>query len=125
MLRVRQMHPSDIPFAIRLTDQEKWGITRSALQRLLRLTPRGCFITHDGTSRLGLLTTTTYGRELAWIGNVIVDREHRGKHIGNRMVEHAVSFLRKLGVRHIALYCFSENVRFYENLGFARDKPFL
>jgi GNAT superfamily N-acetyltransferase len=119
------MHPNEIPFAIRLTNQEKWGITRSALQRLLRLNPRGCFIAHDGTSRLGLLTTTTYGRELAWIGNVIVDREHRNKHIGNSMVEHAVSFLRKLGVRHIALYCFSENLRFYKNLGFVRDKPFL
>jgi predicted N-acetyltransferase YhbS len=125
MLRIRRMNRHDIPFAIRLTNQEDWGVTSTALHRLLNLNPRGSFIAHDGTARLGMLTTTSYGRDLAWIGNVIVDREHRGKRIGNSMVKRAVEFLQDSGIRHIALYCFNENVRFYENLGFAQDKPFL
>ena len=119
------MQPKDISFAVRLTDQEEWGITPSALRRLRRLNPRGCFIAYDGITRTGLTTTTAYGKELAWIGNVIVDCEHRGKHIGQSLVEHAVSFLQKSSVRHIALYCFSEHEMFYENLGFVKDASFL
>ncbi len=119
------MQSKDIPFAVRLTDQEEWGITPNAYRRLRRLNPRGCFIAYDGITRTGLTTTTVYGKELAWIGNVIVDEGHRGKHIGQSLVEHAVSFLQKSGVRHIALYCFSEHERFYENLGFVKDSSFL
>jgi len=119
------MQSRDIPFAVRLTDQEEWGITPGALRRLRRLNPRGCFIAYDGITRTGLTTTTVYGRELAWIGNVIVDGEHRGKHIGQSLVEHAVAFLQKSRVRHIALYCFSQHEKFYENLGFVKDSSFL
>ena len=119
------MQSSDIQFAVRLTDQEEWGITPSALRRLMRLNRRGCFIAYEGTTRTGLTTTTIYGKELAWIGNVIVDREHRGKHIGQGLVEHAVAFLQKSRVRRIAIYCFSEHEKFYENLGFVKDFSFL
>ena len=91
----------------------------------MRLTPAGCFIAYDGPRKLGLTTTTIYGKKLAWIGNVIVDRRSRGRHIGRNLVEHAVSFLRKSRIQNLALYCFKENVDFYENLGFAKDTPFL
>jgi hypothetical protein len=33
--------------------------------------------------------------------------------------------LQKSRAKHIALYCFKEHERFYENLGFVRDRPFL
>jgi ribosomal protein S18 acetylase RimI-like enzyme len=125
MLRIKQMHVKDIPFAIRLTDQEEWGITRSALQRLMRLNPRGCFIAYEGSKRLGITTTTVYDRKLAWIGNVIVDKDHRGRQIGHALVEHAASSLRKSSVGHIALYCYKEHVKFYENLGFLRNRSFV
>jgi predicted N-acetyltransferase YhbS len=118
MLQIRQMRGKDISFAIRLTDQEKWGVTRSTLQRLMRLNPRGCFIAYDGKKRVGLTTATTYGKRLAWIGNVIVDKDHRGKRIGQSLVRHAVAFLHKSNVSQIALYCFKEHREFYENLGF-------
>jgi GNAT superfamily N-acetyltransferase len=125
MLHIRRMLKADIQFAIKLTDQVKWGVTRADLKRLMRLSPQGCFIAFDGKSRLGLTTTTVYGRQLAWIGNVIVDANHRGEHIGQSLVEHALSFLQRLKVRKIALYCFKQHKRFYEGLGFVQDKPFL
>src|SRR3990172_11037523 len=125
MLRIRRMRMEDVPFAVRLSEQEHWGVTRNDLQRLLRLNPAVCFIAYERAKKLGLTTTTIYGKKLAWIGNVIVDRRFRGKHIGRNLVEHAVSFLRKSGIRNLALYCFKENVDFYENLGFAKDAPFL
>jgi predicted GNAT family N-acyltransferase len=124
MLRIKRMETGDIPFAISLSDQEDWGVTRRDIQRLMGLNPRGCFVAYEGITRIGVTTTTIYGKELGWIGNVIVDKDYRGKHIGNSLVEHAVSFLRRSSVRHIALYCFKEHVRFYENLGFVRDRSF-
>jgi len=125
MLQVRRMRFDDISYALRLTDQEKWGVTRADLLRILKLDPRGSFIATKGSRRVGLVTTTRYGRRLAWIGNVIVDRNYRGARIGQSLVQIAMKHLQKSNVKHIALYCFDENVRFYRRLGFVRDAPFV
>ena len=125
MPQIRTMRASDIPSVVRLCDQESWGVTRSDLKRILRMNPEGSFLAVDGARKLGLITTTSYGGNLAWIGNVIVDRNHRGKEIGRRLVEHAVNYLRRTRIHHIALYCFKENLRFYTHLGFVREAAFL
>jgi ribosomal protein S18 acetylase RimI-like enzyme len=119
------MQPADIPFAVRLTNEEKWGVTHTDLERLIRLNPRGCFVAYDGIRKLGITTTTAYGKKLAWIGNVIVHRNYRRRHIGRALVGQATLHLQKTGVQHIALYCYKEQMSFYEKLGFVRDKPFL
>jgi predicted GNAT family acetyltransferase len=72
-----------------------------------------------------MVTTTSYGKEVAWIGNVVVKEVARGRHIGQRLVEHAVAYLRGSGIRKIALYCMWKNVRFYKKLGFVRDVRFV
>jgi len=125
MLQIRRMRFDDIPYALRLTDQEKWGVTRADLLRILKLDKRGSFIAAKGSRRVGLITTTRYGRKLAWIGNVIVDRNYRRAHIGRFLVQIALEHLQKSNVKHIALYCFDENVKFYRRLGFIRDAPFV
>lgn len=125
MLRIRTMHIEDIPFALRLSDQENWGMTQNDLRRILRLNPRGSFLAYDGTRKLGLATTTSFGKKVAWIGNVIVEKRLRGKHIGHRLGEHAVTYLKKSKIQHVALYAYDQNVEFYENLGFVKDRQFL
>ncbi len=125
ILRIRRMHRADIPFAIRLTNLEGWGITRTDFERIIRLDPTGSFIVCLGTKRVGMVTTTSYGKETAWIGNVVVKEVARGRHIGQKLVEHAIAYLRALGIRKIALYCMWKNVRFYEKLGFVRDVRFV
>jgi ribosomal protein S18 acetylase RimI-like enzyme len=125
MLQIRRMRFEDIPYALRLTDQEKWEVTRADLLRILKLDPRGSFIAAMDSRRVGLITTTRYGRKLAWIGNVIVDQNYRGAHIGQSLVQTALKYLQKSNAKHIALYCFDENVKFYRRLGFMRDAPFV
>jgi len=125
MLQVRSMHKSDVPFAIRLCSQEKWGVTRYDLERILQLDPAGSFIASEGARRLGLATSTSYGKTLAWIGNVIVDRNARGKEIGRILVERTINHLKRKHIRHVALYCFKENLSFYKRLGFVGDARFL
>lgn len=121
MLQISTMRPEDIPFATKLTDQEKWGVTHRDLARILKLDPRGSFIAKEGSRKVGLITTTTYDPKLAWIGNVIVDRKHRGENIGRTLVENAIDYLQESGLEHIAVYCFDENVEFYRSLGFVTD----
>jgi ribosomal protein S18 acetylase RimI-like enzyme len=118
------MRRSDIPFAVRLTGQERWGIPATDVARILHLNPWGNFIAIEKTQRVGLITTMRYGRQLAWIGNVVVKREFRGRHIGRRLVDRALDYLSEKKVKHIALYCFKENVQFYEKLGFVRGSRF-
>jgi ribosomal protein S18 acetylase RimI-like enzyme len=124
MLRIRRMRLGDIPFAIRLTNLEKWGVSRADLERLIFLNPKGNFIASLDGGRVGMMTTMSYGKKIGWVGNVVVMKSLRGQNIGKRLMEHAVSYLRSSGVRRIALYCFSDNVRFYMKLGFVRDKKF-
>ena len=124
MFKIRPMRREDIPFAIKLSNQEKWGISRDDFERLLNLASRGCFLAYSGGRKLGLATTTSHGRTVAWIGNVVVDKSCRGRRIGAGLVEHAVGYLLKSRVKRIALYCFNENVQFYKNLGFVKDARF-
>jgi ribosomal protein S18 acetylase RimI-like enzyme len=124
MLRIRRMQRYDIPFAIRLTNRERWGIPQRDFERILKLDPRGSFIATEGTKRIGLATSASYGREIAWIGNVVVQKQHRGKHVGQALVTHAVDYLNKKHVKHVALYCFDENVEFYKKLGFLKGPSF-
>ena len=124
MLRIRPLRHGDIPVAIKLCDQERWQVTRTDLERILRLDPMSSFLAYDGTRRLGLATSTSYGKRLAWIGNVIVDRQYRGRAIGRELVQYTLRYLKRRSIRHIALYCFEKNLRFYERLGFMREATF-
>jgi len=125
MIRISRMRIGDIPFAVKLSAQEDWGTPRSDFLRILRIKPHGSFVASEASSRVGMITTVTFGKNLAWIGNVIVDKKHRGNHIGQRMVRKALDHLKMLHVKHIALYCFRNNVEFYRKLGFVEDARFV
>ncbi len=125
MTRIVPMRQHDLSFAVRLANQEKWATPRSDFERILWLNPRGSFLALEGKARIGMITTVVFGEDLAWIGNVIVDKQFRGRHIGQMLVEHAVAYLKSIRVKCVGLYCFSNNVRFYDKLGFVRDLEFV
>jgi hypothetical protein len=125
MTRFACMSVSDIPFAVKLSSQEEWETPPSDFARILRLDPHGSFVAFDGSSRVGMITTMTFNKELAWIGNVIVDRNYRGKHIGQSLMNYAIHHLMKLRIRQIGLYCFKDNVGFYRRLGFVGGTQFV
>lgn len=119
------MQAADIPFAARLTNLEGWGIPGRDFHRILHLDGRGSFVATEAGRRVGLATTTHYGRRIAWIGNVVVNRQCRGRHIGQGLIEHALNYLSDARIKHIALYCFKENVPFYRKLGFVDGPTFV
>ncbi|MGA3109920.1 MAG: GNAT family N-acetyltransferase [Candidatus Bathyarchaeia archaeon] len=124
MLRIRRMRRGDINFAVRLADQEDWGIPTRDFERILRLDPHGSFVAMENEKRVGLATTTSYGTQIAWIGNVVVEESRRGRHIGQALVEHAIGYLERKRVARIALYCFEEHIEFYRKLGFKVGQGF-
>ena len=115
----------DIPFAIQLTKPEGWGVPAADFRRILNLDSHGSFVATEGRRRIGLATSAHYGRKVAWIGNVVVDRKYRGRRVGQLLVEHAVDYLSRGRIKHIALYSFEENYRFYKNLGFVEGARFV
>lgn len=119
------MSTRDIQFAVSISSREGWGTPRSDFTRILRVSPGGSFVAYEGNSRVGMITTVNFGKKVAWMGNVIVDKNHRGKRVGRNLVAYAVDYLKSIRVKHIGLYCFRENVDFYEKLGFVKDTQFL
>jgi predicted GNAT family N-acyltransferase len=55
----------------------------------------------------------------AFLFDVIVHPGHRGKGIGNFLLQGIVEHPALIGVRHIELYCQAERVEFYGRHGFS------
>jgi len=124
MVAVRVMEPTDIPFAVELTDTEKWEFTRKDFLRLLRLDPRGCFVAADGRERIGLITTTTYDR-VAWIGNAIVAKSVRGQGVGGQLIDRAISYIEAKKISKIGLHSYLSIRSLYEKFGFLENALFV
>ncbi len=118
------MRRHDISFAVRLAEQEDWGIPARDFKRILLLDAHGSFVAMENGKRVGLATTTSYGTEIAWIGNVVVAESRRGRHIGQGLVKHAIGYLGKKRVARVVLYSFDENIEFYRRLGFKMGERF-
>lgn len=118
--RVRTLHERDIDVAIALTNLEEWGYTRADFERLLALSPEGCFAVEDDGRVIGLLTTTSYGG-LAFLGAVIVHPEYRGRGIGKLLMDAALEHLAGTGVETVRLNAYLNVIPFYERLGFRRE----
>lgn len=118
--RVRRLVEADIERAIELTDLEDWGYTREDFERLLALSPQGCFAAEDGGRVVGVLSTTAYG-PLAFLGAVIVDPGARGTGVGRLLMHEALRHLASTWVQTVRLNAYLDVIPFYEKLGFHRE----
>jgi GNAT superfamily N-acetyltransferase len=91
-IEVRLLSESDIPAAMRLKEAAGWNQTEADWRRLLSLEPNGCFAAVKDGRLVGTTTTTTYD-ELAWIGMVLVDPEHRRQGIASQLMNVALEYL--------------------------------
>ena len=78
MFSARSMSAEDFAFAINITDQMNWDLTEADFAFMLRLEPEGCFVLLDGSEKVGIATTVSFG-ELGWFGNLIVQNDKRKK----------------------------------------------
>lgn len=57
----------------------------------------------------------------ALILDVVVDPKHRGRGLGKRLMDDAMSHPDLAAVQHFELYCAPDMVEFYERWGFTRE----
>ncbi|MEM3550654.1 MAG: GNAT family N-acetyltransferase [Candidatus Bathyarchaeia archaeon] len=126
MFNVRRMNPEDFEFAVKITDTMNWNLTEEDFKFMTSLEPDGCFILLYGSERVGLATTIFFegSSPLGWIGNLIVDEDHRKMGGGAFLVNHALNYLKNRGAKAIGLYSYREQVGFYTKLGFKREEEF-
>jgi predicted GNAT family acetyltransferase len=113
----------DFPFATELSNTMNWNMTTEDFKFMTSLEPEGCFVVFQGTERLGIATSMSYG-EVGWFGNLIVKEQYRNKGAGSLLVKNAVNYLHRIGVKTIGLYSYPNLTAFYGNLGFKRDEDF-
>ena len=118
---VRMMTPEDFPFAVALTDTERWGFTTADFERCLAVEPKGCFVVELDGERAGLLTTIVYGA-VAWLGNVIVSQRLRGKGLGAALLVHALKWLDSRGAQVVRLWAYTNTLELYKKYGFKNDE---
>jgi GNAT superfamily N-acetyltransferase len=116
------MRPDDYPFAVALTDTERWGFTVEDFERFNALSPSGCFVVEADGDRAGLLTTVLYG-EVGWIGNVVVSARLRGRGVGAALIAHAIEHLESGGARAVRLWAYENTVALYRKFAFGEDGP--
>ncbi|HRQ88505.1 MAG TPA: GNAT family N-acetyltransferase [Bacteroidia bacterium] len=119
---LRLLAAADLDFAHGLSRQAGWNQTRRDWERFLHLAPDGCFLAmHDGQPA-GTVTTTAYGRDIAWIGMVLVHPDFRRRGIGTVLLQRAIDCLREeKGVACVRLDATPEGRPLYEGLGFRSE----
>src|SRR5262245_4850768 len=94
MIEIRLLRESDIPAAMELKEFAGWNQTENDWRTLLKLEPEGCFAAVLNGQLVGTTTTTCYGRELAWIGMVLVRPEQRRSGIATKLMTTALDYLK-------------------------------
>jgi GNAT superfamily N-acetyltransferase len=120
MLSFRLMKPRDEDFWMTLTNSVGWGMTSKDFERILRFSPKGCFIARLDETDVGCVATTHYGK-VAWIGNLVVMKEYRGKGYGEALMTKAMNHLRGEGVQTIRLDSVPKAIPLYKRLGFKEE----
>ena len=115
------MADTDVPFADRIRDLAGWNQSLQDWKRLLRHDPHGCFVAEWNGRPAGTATTTSYSKELAWIGMVLVDSDMRRRGIGKALLMQCIEHLRQSGVNCIKLDATPLGKQVYDPLGFVSE----
>ncbi len=121
---IRALVEEDIAGADRLRQQARWNQRPSDWLRLLRYQPKGCFVAESGGDIVGTVTTTSYERELGWIGMMLVDPNFQRRGIATALMTEALKFLDGTGIRCIKLDATPVGQHVYQRLGFETEWTF-
>lgn len=109
---------NDIQHFLALAEDEGWICEKWELDFLLRTFPQGCLVWRENGRSLGFITSIRYGRS-GWIGNLLVDPDHRRRGIGRDLMEITVATLLANWVETVWLTASEQGAGLYTRLGFA------
>jgi GNAT superfamily N-acetyltransferase len=115
------MCPADLGFCDELRALSGWNQRIADWKRFLDFSPNGCFVAARNSQVAGTVTTTQYGREVAWIGMLLVHPDARGNGIGKALLAHAIDYLRAHGIASIKLDATPLGEALYRKLGFREE----
>ncbi len=116
---IRKARREDVPFCHELTVIEDWNFSLEEISVMAALKSANLFVAEDEKdgNRVGTVASFQCGRS-AWIGNLIVLEEYRGRGVGTSLMEKALIDLESKGVAAVRLEAVHEAVSMYERLGF-------
>jgi predicted N-acetyltransferase YhbS len=120
-MTTRPMNEADVPGADELRQLAGWNQTIADWRCLLSFEPEGCFVAVESDRIVGTVTTTTYGRVMAWIGMMLVHPDQRRRGIGMQLMQTALNYLDAKSIECIRLDATPEGQPLYEKLGFVRE----
>ncbi len=115
------MTQDDIPEAMRLKEIAGWNQTTADWQRFLFASPDGCFTAEYEGRVIGTVTTIVYEDRFAWIAQLLVDPEHRGRGIGTALLKCAIEYLDSQNVACMKLDATPQGKPLYLKLGFVPE----
>src|SRR5579872_2126283 len=113
LVRVRKMHPDDIPAGRELSRQQNWPHRAVDWEFLFR--HGSGFVAERDGQVVGTTMIWPYGKQAGNIGMVIVSPGNQGQGIGSRLMEAAIG---ALGDRTIRLNSTTEGDALYTKFGF-------
>lgn len=106
-----------VPLFLSFAAREGWRCHEWEFQFLLEHFPQGCFVARRDGRTAGFVTSVRYGAS-GWIGNLLVQEEHRGHGLGRSLMEQALAALDDARVATIWLTASEAGRPLYEKLGF-------
>ena len=119
-IEIRPLTLGDLDFAQEVRELAGWNQTIRDWERLLDHEPGGCFLASVDGAAAGTATTTAYGREVGWIGMVLVHPDFRRRGVATRLLGTCIDYL-DTRVRCLKLDATPDGRRVYEKLGFVVD----
>lgn len=101
-MQIEPMCFEDLEFALKLIDIEDWGQGREEVEDLFDLSPETIFIAKVDGIPVGMAFGVKYDR-YAFLADVIVCEEERGKGYGKKIVQHTLAALNQQGIENIYL----------------------
>lgn len=117
-MKVRLLEDDTVGMADELRARAGFNQSLDDWRRLLALEPDGCFAAEYDGCIVGTVTTTCYGRQLAWIGMMLVDPSVRGRGVGRRLLETALTYLEERNIERVGLDATPAGRRIYGKFGF-------
>jgi GNAT superfamily N-acetyltransferase len=120
---IREMTAADIPALMELKNAAGWNQIEADWQNVMALQPDGCFVYEADGRAVGSATVVAFGRELAWIGMVLVLPDYRRRGIARVLMEHCVAWGRERGIACLKLDATDMGRPLYASLGFEDEQP--
>jgi predicted GNAT family N-acyltransferase len=83
---IREMRPTDITGAMKLSTAEGWNQTANDWKFLIENPRNTCIVAEYSNTIIGTTTAMNYSGKVAWIGMVLVDKEFRGQGVSMSML---------------------------------------